>query len=735
MKVFLSHSTLDREFAERLADAMREERFEPWLSEIDIKPGTNWVKGVDKGLRDADLVLLLWSPNAAKSIATEHEWTAAFDREITEKRLRLELVLLADCQRPELLRTRQYIDASQNQERGIGKVIQWLRERRDAGRAGGGRAPIYLPDFRSDEFVGRRNYVEKLRAALIDEPGLCLLSGEPGAGKSTIALMFALEAQRDFDAVVFQTCGQRKLDTIIGELADKLKIELGDAVVKAPPQEKLEAIKGWLKDRQSLLILDDIWLDSSSMTVSEFSDILPGTPVSILFTSRRATLPRLHAEDVIHVDAFSPEEAEEVFKNYLGARTIEQYREPLLEFAKRVERLPIAVTVGAEFLRNQFGPLGEAARSIALAHLKTEIQDVSGLLQRAIEAQSESAQRLLKAAAVCVPDGFWLPLAIEIAGLDKAAAQTARDHLVHASLLRVLDQERQRFQLHSLVREQACSVAAPLSDLQHTHAKALENLFKDWETRWKECRECLQEIIPASEFLWNSGEISRTSWLIYYGYVCGSRIGELDIALRFLQQEANFWKNREDREAKDALQRNYGNQAIILKAWGRLDEAMALHKKEEQICLELGNRDSLQRSYGNQAVILEVWGRLEEAMALHKKKEEICLELGNKMDLQISYGNQANILQAWGRLEEAMTLYKNKEEICLELGRKESLAYCYWNWGLLARKQGDHETEKQKLETALAIFTELKMPRERDKVKAELEKSQGQATGQDSTGN
>ena len=37
---------------------------------------------------------------------------------------------------------------------------------------------------------------------------------------------------------------------------------------------------------------------------------------------------------------------------------------------------------------------------------------------------------------------------------------------------------------------------------------------------------------------------------------------------------------------------------------GPLEEALALHKKEEAICLELGNKDGLQTSYGNQALIL-----------------------------------------------------------------------------------------------------------------------------------
>jgi len=45
-----------------------------------------------------------------------------------------------------------------------------------------------------------------------------------------------------------------------------------------------------------------------------------------------------------------------------------------------------------------------------------------------------------------------------------------------------------------------------------------------------------------------------------------------------------------------------------------------------------------------------IW-RLEEGMALLKKKEALCLELGNKRSLGTSYDNQAFVLRAWGRLE------------------------------------------------------------------------------------
>jgi Tfp pilus assembly protein PilF len=69
-------------------------------------------------------------------------------------------------------------------------------------------------------------------------------------------------------------------------------------------------------------------------------------------------------------------------------------------------------------------------------------------------------------------------------------------------------------------------------------------------------------------------------------------------------------------------------------------------------------------------------------------------------------------LTAWERLDEAMELLKKKESICLELGNKRGLAHCYANFGLLARKQGDNKTERERLERALTLFTKLKMPAE-----------------------
>ena len=744
MRLFLSHSTKDKAFVVKLAAALRGAEVEPWLCEVDIDYGDNFVARIEEGLSKAELVLLVLSPDAVASGWTRQEWTSALARQIAEKRTRLGVLLLRDCDVPELLRTTHRFDARPDEEGAIRAVVEWTARRKLVDRGAAGALLPYDPA----DFVGRGAYFDRLHGGLVDRQGVFLLHGEPGSGKSTLALKFAWQARDAFDAVVFQICGQRPVEEIAAELAGRLKLE---EVRAAAPEAQLAAARTWLRDRLSLLVLDDVWNEDAAR-------LLPGPPVSVLVTSRRKNWAWVDARSREAVESFSPAEVEECFRTYLDAADVGRYGPALMAFAERMERLPIAIAVAGAMLRDSVDPLEEAVAGLGLARLR----GVAELLRRAIEAQPETERRLLQACAVCAADGFWLPLAGQIAGLDQAGVGAVAGRLVNASLLRMVDRDRRRFQLHGLLREQA-RAGAPLADLAERHAVALEGIFEDREVRWKDCRECLEEAIPAMEYLWASGDAARMGRLSFWGFSLGRQVGELETALRILEREEGFWAGREDREAKDSLQRSYGNRALILKDWGRLEEAMELHKKKEALCLELGDKDGLQASYGNQALILKDWGRLEEAMALHRKKEALCIELGNKNSLQISYGNQAailkawgrpeeamallkkqealclelgnkdglqrsygnqaGILRAWGRLEEAMALLKKQEALCLELGLRRDLGYCYWNWGLLARAQGDRVTEREKLRAALDIFTELKMPRERDAVAGAIARS------------
>ena len=48
MKLFLSHSTKDKEFFEKLAAELRANGIDPWLCEVDIEHGDNFVAEIEE---------------------------------------------------------------------------------------------------------------------------------------------------------------------------------------------------------------------------------------------------------------------------------------------------------------------------------------------------------------------------------------------------------------------------------------------------------------------------------------------------------------------------------------------------------------------------------------------------------------------------------------------------------------------------------------------------------------
>jgi hypothetical protein len=306
---------------------------------------------------------------------------------------------------------------------------------------------------------------------------------------------------------------------------------------------------------------------------------------------------------------------------------VEKYETEARSLFQRLGHLPIGIAVGASLVRRD-------VRYTIAGLAKNLPADAYALLREAVAALSPMAQELMAAMAVCAPEGFRLTLAAEVADLGDDPSLDALQEIHSRSLVEELDRSTRRYRLHALVRE-----AAGASDWQRRkHAECVLREFEDWVSELRECEKDMADWQTA--FSWLLGKTGEDqTWstandLAYRGYRLTQRLGRLPEAHEICERMVQEANRREDTRI---LQVWHGNQAVILRAWWRLDEAMALLKKQEA-----------------------------------KKVEAICLELGNR----------------------------------------EGLAYCYCIWGLLAREQGDSQTEREKLERALALFTELKMPGE-----------------------
>jgi TIR domain len=72
-RVFISHASAQRATAVALAEAMEATGVSTWISYRDIKPGEDWVDAIPVGVRSAEVVLVLVSPEAMSSDWVDRE--------------------------------------------------------------------------------------------------------------------------------------------------------------------------------------------------------------------------------------------------------------------------------------------------------------------------------------------------------------------------------------------------------------------------------------------------------------------------------------------------------------------------------------------------------------------------------------------------------------------------------------------------------------------------------------
>ena len=108
--VFISHSSVDKAFAVRLAEDLDRLGHRPWLDEWEIRVGECIVSKVNKGIEDSDYVVIVLSVSSVMSGWVEKEWKAKYWSEIDAQKPLVLPVVIESCEIPALLRTKKYAD-------------------------------------------------------------------------------------------------------------------------------------------------------------------------------------------------------------------------------------------------------------------------------------------------------------------------------------------------------------------------------------------------------------------------------------------------------------------------------------------------------------------------------------------------------------------------------------------------------------------------------------------------
>lgn len=119
--LFISYSRQCIGFVDDLAHKLQKQGFNLWMDYLNLVPGRPWAEQIDKGLQEADLLLLVVSPESASSRSVEIEW-----RHFLENKKRIILLVFQAVPLPPELAGLEWVDFRGAFAPAVKKLLQQI---------------------------------------------------------------------------------------------------------------------------------------------------------------------------------------------------------------------------------------------------------------------------------------------------------------------------------------------------------------------------------------------------------------------------------------------------------------------------------------------------------------------------------------------------------------------------------------------------------------------------------
>ncbi|MDJ0510430.1 MAG: toll/interleukin-1 receptor domain-containing protein [Crocosphaera sp.] len=122
-KVFISHSSRDKQVAVWISTDLKNAGHTPWLDQWDITVGECIPQKISEGVAKADFVIVLLSEHSVNSQWVKREWQTKYWDEVQKRTIQVLPVLLQDCEIPALLKTKRYADFRHDYNNGLEDIL------------------------------------------------------------------------------------------------------------------------------------------------------------------------------------------------------------------------------------------------------------------------------------------------------------------------------------------------------------------------------------------------------------------------------------------------------------------------------------------------------------------------------------------------------------------------------------------------------------------------------------
>lgn len=586
-----------------------------------------------------------------------------------------------------------------------------------------GPVPAQLPgDVYS--FVNRADDLELLNRLLCspdDDPShvaVCLLTGAPGIGKTSLAVHWAHRARGSFrDGQLYVNLRGYDWETPVDPFRtlSGFLIALGVAAgaVPADPGERSSLYRSLLSERQMLIVLDN------AATVAQVRPLLPGVGRCRVLITSRGLLSGLATRDGarrVTLSLFSEADSVKLLRSATDPYRTGDRDQEVAELARLCARLPLALRIAAERAaarpRMTLSALIDDLRdeSSLWAALTTEDSDdadaVRSVFAWSYRALPESIARLFRLLGLFPGADFSSRAAATLAGLHESTARRLMGYLVDSHLVEQIGEDR--YQFHDLLRAFAADLAAQ-TDPPAEVASALAGLV-EWYLRCASdlastdpyavghkqvSLDPITRATPISGFTsyeqaveWFHAERANLTMVVEYAAKAGLhaaawRIPALLRSIYDRERAFDDWfaTAATGLTAAVALSSDEG-RLYLLGSLGRahfstnnMPEAESYYKELLALCRELGD-------VYNEAVAQNIMGLLEikrhrmrEALDCLRRCDDLCREHGFRELTVNPATNLAQAYLAFGRPAEALAMAEKAVEINRSVGSKQAEMY------------------------------------------------------------
>ncbi|GAA0582902.1 helix-turn-helix domain-containing protein [Kribbella sandramycini] len=579
-----------------------------------------------------------------------------------------------------------------------------------------------LPAVPAD-FQGRSAELAAVMGAAADclagqGPVTVVVTGQPGAGKTTLAVHAAQQAFRLGlrDAQFFVELGTAEPDAVLRRLLRALGVP--DAHLPPEVDEAAAMFRSRMAGRRCVLVLDN------ARDEAQVRALLPGPgPVLVVVTSRQR-LTGLAGARRVGLAELTMDDAQALLSDIVGSERAAAEPESVAEVVAACARLPLAVRIAgnrlaawpewsiahlAELLRdeqNRLGRLtaGDLAVRSAFALSYREVPPIAG--------------RLFRRLALAPGADFDVQVASALLG---EPAEAALEVLAGASLIG-LAATPGRYRMHDLLQLYACELLQ--DDAQRDKA---ERALFSW--LFEHSRRAAAALSPESgEF--PGGRTAAVAWLdaeasSLLGAVRRTRErtdGEYDELLGDLTQLIPWYYDLRCRwsdmvEVADharVVADRLGDLAARAFAYSMLGLGqLGQHRYRAALAsCQLGLADARAAAlaaeeaelFGRMGLAYEGLGQYAEAEARHADHAEQCRVLGDRLGEAAAIGRRSHALQLLGRHTEAAACLKLALKMRSDLGDERGVAMAEYRFSALRNNQGQHEEAVLRSNRALAVF-------------------------------